>query len=161
MKCRANAVTIINFGWKTFCFGKCLKQTNCLYFFESFTFKVPFFPVVFSGNFPSPMNLTNFFPLLHFYPPWKHVEIVKFSYIFEEGRGVKKYEIRNKRMNLAGVNSQHLSENTLMEALLFRKVGDITTLLKMNSAKNVFLEIVWNFTEQFFYAVIVAGIVNE
>lgn len=63
-------------------------------------------------------------------------------------------------MNLAGVNSQHLSENTLMEALLFRKVGDFTTLLKMNSAKNVFLEIVWNFTEQF-YAVIVAGIVNE
>ena len=48
-----------------------------------------------------------------------------------------------------------------MEALLFRKVGDFTTLLKMNSAKNVFLEIVWNFTEQFFYAVIVAGIVNE
>ena len=64
-------------------------------------------------------------------------------------------------MNLAGVNSQHLSENTLMEALLFRKVGDFTTLLKMNSAKNVFLEIVWNFTEQFFYAVIVAGIANE
>lgn len=123
--------------------------------------KFPFFPVVFSGNFPSPMNLTNFFPVTFLSPLKTSGNRKVFLYFRGGGGGVKNYEIRNKRMNLAGVNSQHLSENTLMEALLFRKVGDFTTLLKMNSAKNVFLEIVWNFTEQFFYAVIVAGIVNE